>query len=175
MCGSHTSSRLSQDSAALWSGGISGSCSWICLPDTVCSHILSSAWQLLDTQLDGWAPGGVAGAGQGAGLECKSKKSRAAADARSLTGLTSASNASASSARTRVHSFSISLTLALNCCRETAEKHFQWGTLLLGCLTWFKGHVDRRGTRKPVGTSSTHCRYRWDETHVTRQVNNCNH
>ena len=120
-----TSSRLSQDSAAFWSAGISGRRSWICLPDTGSSSMSSSAWQLLDTQLDGWAAGGW-----DTGLECKCRKSRVAVDALSLTGLTSASSASASSARTREHSFSISLMFALNCCRVTEEKQFsQWACM----------------------------------------------
>lgn len=118
----HTSFRWSQDSAALWSGGISGSWSWLCLPNTGASPTLSSVWQLLDAQLDGWVAGGVVGAGRGSGLECKRRKSCAAAAALSLTGLTSTSRAAASSARTRAQSFSISLMLALSCCRDAEEK-----------------------------------------------------
>lgn len=154
----HTSSRLSQDSAALWSGGISGSWTWLCLPNPGTSPVLSSVWQLLDAQLDEWVAGGDAGAGWGLGLECKRRKSCAAADALSLTGLMSASRASASSARTRVHSFSISLMLALSCCRGADEENifqfeWQWGVWMWGRRdTW-----TARRTSKPVVKYSRHC------------------
>lgn len=154
----HTSSRLSQDSAALWSGGISGSWTWLCLPNPGTSLVLSSVWQLLDAQLDEWVAGGDAGAGWGSGLECKRRKSCAAADALSLTGLMSASRASASSARTRVHSFSISLMLALSCCRGAEEENifqFEWQWVV-----WMWGRRDTwtaRRTSKPVVKYSRHC------------------
>lgn len=117
-----TSSRLSQDSAALWSEGISGRQSWSCLPDPGASPTSSSELGLMVAQLDGWA----AGAGAGTGLECRSRNSCAAADALSLTGLTSASREAASSARTRAHSFSISLMLAFSCCRGTEKRQGLW-------------------------------------------------
>lgn len=154
----HTSSRLSQDSAALWSGGISGSWTWLCLPNPGTSPALSSVWQLLDAQLDEWVAGGDAGAGWGSGLECKWRKSCAAADALSLTGLMSASRASASSARTRVHSFSISLMLALSCCRGAEEENifqFEWQWVV-----WMWGRRDTwtaRRTSKPVVKYRRHC------------------
>lgn len=104
-----TPSRLSQDSAAFWSAGISGRWSWLCFPASNSSASSSAPWQLLDSHLGGRV------ASVGAESECKSRKSLAAAEALSLTGLTSASRAAASSARTRPHSVSISLMLALSC------------------------------------------------------------
>lgn len=128
-----TSSRLSQDSDAFWSAGISGSRSWICRSDSGSSSSSSRSWQLLDRLMEGRVSGAAAGTG-GGGLECRSKKSCAAADALSLTGFTISSRASASSDRTRLHSCSISLMLALSCCRTVHDSQVTQSEIPLWCL-----------------------------------------
>lgn len=130
-----TSSRLSQDSTALSSAGISGRWSCICLPDMGSSRMSSSSpppWLLLDAKLACCCC--CCGGGCGTGRECSCRKSCTAADALSLTGLTSASRAAASSARTRPHSFSISLMLALTCCRGEERRR---GGLGGGCHSFW--------------------------------------